>query len=354
MPHRVSARGSFRIDRVFPGIGRVAVASGAKTVTEFRKRNDLVTRLAERGRLDLLRALRDGRIGLSELYAADRENRLGFITGDIILVRPLWEAVPAWVPESARAPETRRRYQVSFGALERSNILKPQAKIGDLEHVDWHKLERNWSGSAADWNHLRRAISRFLSMILGDVHHPFRRHVLSSFPLRREVGRVPDITPSLFRAVLLHIPEQFRPAYITLAATGLRVGEYLALTTEHLLPHTCSIRVPGTKTAASVDVIRVDERLWPWIKAAVPAPLAYGWLRIYWKRGCATEGAPDLRLHDLRHACGQWLTDAGRPEASVQRTLRHATPDMTRRYTMQRDRGEDARVMADLLSPKSA
>jgi hypothetical protein len=119
------------------------------------------------------------------------------------------------------------------------------------------------------------------------------------------------------------------------------------------MPHTCSIRVPGSKTAASSATIRVGEQLWPWVTACVPAPVGYGWLRIYWKRALKAAGADTtLRLHDLRHCCGQWLTDAGRPEASVEKTLRHASPTMTRRYTTQRDRGLDAAAMGSILVPQ--
>jgi hypothetical protein len=40
---------------------------------------------------------------------------------------------------------------------------------------------------------------------------------------------------------------------------------------------------------------------------------------------------------------------AGRPEASIQSTMRHATPSMTRRYAMQPDRGENAQTLAEVL-----
>jgi hypothetical protein len=55
MPHRTSKHGTYRIDRRFPEIGRLAMASGATTKTGFRERNALLTRLRNRGRLDLLR-----------------------------------------------------------------------------------------------------------------------------------------------------------------------------------------------------------------------------------------------------------------------------------------------------------
>ena len=94
-------------------------------------------------------------------------------------------------------------------------------------------------------------------------------------------------------------------------------------------------RIPSTKTELSTAVVRVDERLWPWIVAAVPSPLAYTWLRLHFKRALKAAGAPsDLRLHDLRHCYAQWLVDAGASEARVQVGMRHATAAMTRRYAM--------------------
>lgn len=139
------------------------------------------------------------------------------------------------------------------------------------------------------------------------------RCVVLAIPTRKENSRVPDLPLPLFWKIVQATPEFVRAAYITMAALGLRVGEYLKLTQDHLLPHTLSVRIPGTKTAESAAVVRVDERLWPWVVAGVPSPLAYKWLREYFKRALKTVEAPlDLRLHDLRHCYAQWLVDAGR------------------------------------------
>ena len=40
--HRISEHGSYRLDGVFPGMGRIAVASGATTAAEFKSRNELL------------------------------------------------------------------------------------------------------------------------------------------------------------------------------------------------------------------------------------------------------------------------------------------------------------------------
>lgn len=356
--HRTSEGGTYRLDRVFPGVGRLAVASGATTTGEFRKRNDLLTRLYEKGRLDLLTAIRDGSYSVTEVYAADRDNELARLTGDAaVLTRPLFATVDDWIGTTPGVTE--RRYKTSFAKLRKH--LPADATVGALASVEWERLSKTWGGSGSDWNHLRRAVSHFLAHQLGNgsakkgVHHPWRLEVLATFPKLREAERTPDLSPALFWRIVQAAPEHVRAAFVTITALGLRVGEYLRLADTDLLPVTQSVRIPGTKTEGSAATVRVDERLWPWIKQGVPAPVRYKWLRLYWKRAlAAVEADTTLRLHDLRHCYAQWLTDAGQSEARVQVGMRHATAAMTRRYARQRDGGENARMLADVLLVKSA
>lgn len=369
--HRTSPNGSYRLDRVFPGIGRLAVASGATTREEFKKRNALLTRLYDQGRLDLLRAIKDGTYTVTEVYAADREGRLGQLTGErAVLARPLWAAVETWVgyplwnadekPDAQRPKpsHTRRRYGVSFKALKARAGLPEAATIEALGAVDWRALKARWPKSDGDWFHLRAAVSHFLADQLGDVQHVFRRALFDKkfkgpgatfFPFAKAAERVPDLDVPTFWRIVNQTPEFVRAAYVTIAALGLRVGEYLRLQDTDLLPATKQVRIPGTKTAASAATLPVADALWPWVTAAVPAPLAYKWLREYWVRARKAVGAGDVRLHDLRHFPAQLLVNAGRSEASVQSTMRHATPAMTRRYARQRDRGENAQTLAEVL-----
>jgi len=69
---------------------------------------------------------------------------------------------------------------------------------------------------------MRRALSSFLTTLLGDKYHPYRRRIITAIPIAHEVGRVPDLTPEVFWKVLEHIPEVYRPCYVALVATGLR------------------------------------------------------------------------------------------------------------------------------------
>ncbi len=351
MAHRVSKGGSYRIDRWFRGVGRIALASGAFTKDGLKKRDALLTRLYDKGRLDILRAIRGREITITEVLDADRRDELDSVVGvNRVLARNLWERVDTWVPTSAKGKQTRRRYEVSFRKLKRTGVLPETATVEDLSSVDWKRVESEWEGSAADYNHIWRAVSKFLSDVLEDVYHPFRRQVMKAIPRRPEPPRVPDISPELFWKIVEATPEFVRSSYVVLAVTGLRVGEYLALTQFDLLPHTHGIRVKGTKTAASSATVRVAPSLWGHVEAAVPSPLQYGWLRKYWKRALVeVEADSDLRLHDLRHCCAQWAVEEGVPEAKIQAQLRHTNPAMTRRYSAQRDRGEVASAVADHL-----
>lgn len=348
MAHKVSAGGSYRLDRVFPGVGRMAIASGATSRKEFEKRNALMTRLYDQGRLDLLGAIQAHTYTVTEVYAADRSGRLDRLSGErAILSRPLWATVAAWVGPTPGP--TRRRYRVSFAALRDRAGISEAATTEALGAVDWRALKARWPRSDGDWFHVRAAVSHFLADQLGDVHHPFRRAVMKDIPLTKAAERVPDLDVPTFWGIVNQTPEFVRASYVTIAALGLRVGEYLRLRDTDLLPVTKQVRIPGTKTAGSAATLPVADALWPWVTAAVPSPLAYKWLREYWVRARKAAGAGDVRLHDLRHLTAQLLVNAGRPEAAVQRTLRHATPAMTRRYAMQRDRGENAEALATAL-----
>lgn len=339
---------SLRIDRVFLEVGRIALASGTTDRATFRRYDDLLTELYEEGQLDVLKKIKAREITIREVYDARRKRRP--ITASACLRKNLWDAVEAWVSKS-RAGE---RYAVSFNQLSRSNVLSSGARVGDLAKVDWVVLRDNWQGGPSDWNHLRRAVSRFLTVILGDVHHPFRREIMKAIPIQHEVERVPDLRPDTFWELVSRTPEHVQPCYVCLAATGMRVGEYLRCTEDNLLPLTKAIHVPGTKTDGSDAPVQVDAELWGWIERAIPSPVQYGWLRIHFKRAAREVGLPDLRLHDLRHCFGQWAIDGGVPESVVQVALRHADPAMTRRYTKQRDRGEHARVIGDVMLRREA
>ncbi len=357
----------FRVDRIFTGVGRICMESGARTRAEHTKRDAVLTELADTGRLDILRAIKAGRVTINEVFAAQRAGRLGFVASDMILARNLWEAVgldadglptgSGWLRSAAKAPATRTRYAGAWRSLQRAGALGNGAQTRDLAAVNWIGLRNRWSTGPTGWNHMRRAVSRFLSMSLKKTH-PFRLEVMDpdTFPAEQEPeGRVPDLSPDLFWRIVHRTPECLWPAYVTMAAGGLGPKEYLACREEHLMPHTTALQVPGSKVGRKgFGVVNFDPAAWAWVTQAIPSPVTYRPLYDAWKRAAAAEGSPELRLYDLRHVYGQWLSDSGQPEARIQVGLRHKTAALTRRYTKQKDKGENAKVIASIMFPTTS
>lgn len=343
------------------GVGNVQISTRARTLREHHRRVALFDELVEQGQVALLKALVAGTLSWEELIDHKRRNsgRVGAdALGDVALHRELWAVVSELAPSLGKQDSTRKRYALSLRTAAKLPAgLWPATpmRVRDLEDVEWATLRARWPGrSAADWNHLGRAVRALLTAYVGKTS-PFRERTMKRFPWEVEQERVADLTPEVFWRVMAASPEALRPVWMTLVVTGMRVrSEYLRSTPAALMPNIHAVRVPGTKTAASLGVVAVHETLWPWVVAAIPSPLRYKWLRIHWCRACVKAGAgqwtapleeedgastqPEsgytgLRMHDLRHALGQWATDQGVPTNVVQDQLRHQTEAMTRRYS---------------------
>jgi integrase len=373
--------GSKKLDVVTP-FGRLNRHTGFYTSAKLRHVKTIIAKLIEDAQLEVLRALHDDAITFHQLVDADREGKLtGTRVLDAVRLREsLSAAIARCLKRMGRADPTRRRYATSLRKLERDTAIPmkngktlagTQLSVGSLADIDWKAYERApvWK-SGADWNHLRRAVSAFLTVFFGTEHHQFRVQLIESIPLRAERSRIPTLSPSAFWRIVAAVPEHAQPCYVSLAASGMRLGEYLRTRAEDLVASECAIDVRGTKTDASADRIYVHEKLWPWIEGGVPSPLGERWMGIYWRRAClalglareiatgrtarrrvkrATSGPyrageqPEYReveitryagprLHDLRHLYAQIADEAGLTTETVMAGLRHTNPKQTSDY----------------------
>ena len=336
----------FKVDRWFNG-RRLNRASGATTRAEHKKREQFLTWLEEHRPL-ILDAIITGRLTIGEAYTAHAADTLGTTVNNVVLDRNLWAAVDAWIPGSAKAPGTRDHYGRMMRALRRTKQFRDDATVRDLKAVDWQALYNRWPTGPVMWNRLRGALSRFLTMILDDKYDPFRRAVMQKLPRADEgEGRVPDLTPARFWAILELVPEALRPIYVVMVGTGVEPG---VMETATLAWERQALVVHGAKKGREgITVIPLSPELWAYARQAVPCSFTRGYLYTVWKRAAVAAGAPELRLYDLRHAFGQWLVNAGVPQSVVQVGMRHKTAAMTARYVKQRDRGVNAAAMAGIL-----
>lgn len=354
MPFKPSEGSAYRCDLRFPApVGRIAKALGTTDKREFHLRVALLRDLYNSGQFLVLQAFRDGTVTIQELLAAKRERRLSDddLMADLTLRRGLFDSIADAIGRSAAGASTIARYTLSSKKLARSGLFAADAQLRDLADLDWKAARRDWPGSPSDWNALRRMLSTVLTLVTGDVYHPFRRKVMKLIPRAAEPkGRTVAITLSIFLDVQARMPVHARPCVWALLLTGARAGEYLRMTPEHLDHETHSIRVPGTKTAASRSTVYVDAAHWPWIVMAVPSPLGYQRLFKWWKKAAREAGYPTLRLHDLRALHAIVALEEGAPIQDVQASLRHESIDMTATYVRQLGKGQVAGLLGDALT----
>ncbi|HEU4628528.1 MAG TPA: tyrosine-type recombinase/integrase [Gemmatimonadaceae bacterium] len=416
-PARTGPRGAYRFEIDWTAKLGFRIDRSAETTSlrEFNGLKAMLYDLRKDGQVEVLRRFASGEIPIATLKQAKKKGLLhsGQLLLELRLLEPLWHqpdrcpvrtnqaaahtveclgAVDRLLPRMATGT-TRRRYETSLRKLARlaGAWLPATATVADLASVDWPALQAEWPGSGTDWMHLRRAVGRLLSVLLGHPHHPRRLEIVGQIPTADENERVPEITVAQFWALVEQLPDYAQPCLVVLAATGMRLGEYLRCRAEHLVPERRAIRVPGTKSKRATRVIEVGADAWPWIETGIPSPLGDKAIRrLFHEAAVATghgryapvldeQGEPllktevelvkvpgqrrrerrevqvpktryeGLRLHDLRHVAGQVATDAGATLAQVGDALGHADPKTTSRYTRRLNAGVAGRAVTSAL-----
>jgi hypothetical protein len=369
-------RGNFEIDRTIAGV-HIRRSSGTRDLKKFRRLIVILEKAGENSEVELLRAFARGDVTPDELIEADRHDRRSRLSSANIKLRvPLWDRlvdgkeVPGAVSKAfqrIKGPKTLERYLSSWTILQRlaqqhsdvaglAELGRVDAPVSALDGVAWEEFAAVWPSGNDNWMHLRRAISRFLSLHLGDKWDPFARQLRQAIPLKRPNKRRPRLSIDQFVRIAQRMPAHAAAGVWFLVITGVRLEEWQQTKPVHLDDATHSYLVPGAdKNEVGAFPLYIDPRLWSYVKAAVPARLRPQQMRKHWKRACAGEGVTagrkGITLHDLRHCHGQWAVNAGVAESKVQASLRHENPAQTRDYVMQRATLDVSNALADALLP---
>src|SRR3990167_7929100 len=157
MAHRTGGRWTYVLDRTFPGVGRIARASGTHRVRTFTLINQMLTVLFETGRLDVLRQLRDGSLHPMVAYSEWRETGGAARAASVPSVATMAE----WAMTARVSPRHRLGLRSCLGILARVN---PQAPITALP-----QLLRTYrrTAPARPFNKTRAAVQAYVRDTLG-------------------------------------------------------------------------------------------------------------------------------------------------------------------------------------------
>lgn len=363
MVHRTGGdRGNLEIDLRVRGFGRFRCSAQTQRTTVLRKRVALARLLGELGQFDVLAGLKSGRLAWATVELAQRQQRLqdGSLGADLQLARSLQLAINETLPRMGTAATTRERYALALAHLATLGVLTPAATVADLRRDDWLVRLAAWDAAVATKNGVRRAVSRFLTRYLGDKFHPFRRAVLHEdrWPRLKEPRRLRGFAAEHFWALMSRVPEHLVPSYVLLAATGMRVGEYLNDAAIQLDEINRTIMVDG-KTGPKLYAIA--PAVWPYVRSAVPCRVANmrqaaarlqddaRYKKLYRRlREAGKALGITATVHDLRRLFVR-LGVAAKGETATQTAVGHETPAMTREYARWHTQQDVAEAVAMAL-----
>jgi integrase len=384
-----------QFDRVYPEpVGRIVKAWGVSQKRLRQSRAALVEELNDHGQEEVLLAFKSGRYKWADLLRAKRQGRIDSpnLAVDLTLDRPLWPglwderkpgALASILPRMGATDGARARYKSALLNLQSAaaDFLPDGALVqalGQMSEEDWRTVwEELATLSAASRNRVRSAVSRFLSLFLNDKYHPFRRELMRRMGAFEKEGSAEPRTIELaeFWTLMDALPSDVRepllPCYVTLAATGMRVSEYLQCGADALRQFP-TIAAPGGKTGARS--VAVAPELEAVIRAAIPCAIAalpepwassrglktpepypgvqydarYGRLYAALRAAAKATGIP-ASPHYLRHLFGALAVDETN-QVFAQHALGHETPGMTAHYAKRKTTREvGAKVGAALM-----
>ena len=311
-PHRSHGVGTFVIDRRFGPVGRILRASGTTQADTFRAIQVALTELYRLGRLDLLRALRDGMLHPLELYEAFRSSRLDHLpTAEDM--RSLLRAIDTWLPTAELRDITRRDY------AQRLHRLMARAPDAPLLHLPMLLRDERQACQRADqrttFNRIRAAAQAFVRDVLGPAHRLYSQ-VRAVRKLTETPRKGNPLTVDGVRA-LGAVLEAHTTALWALCLTGMRRSEYWG----RWEASEDRVYIHGTKTAAA-------ERVVPLVFPIARAHTSYwGFAQALRKQ---TSGF--TRVHDLRKTFSHWCESAGIPRTRRRLYLGHGRRDVTDLY----------------------
>jgi hypothetical protein len=313
MVHRDTHGGSLLIDRVFKRVGRIKRATGTNNPAVRRKLDAMLTHLADEGKLELLRAIRDGELTLLEVHDAYQRRALEQlpIAGT---ARPLAPAMRAWLPGFTCSVKHRSSIEYSIRYVERH---APRALVADVAHVVDELRITIGRQHPRTWNLLRSHAQTFIRETL-KRSHPLWLEVAACEPLEVKSMRRPrPLTIAELRS-RFPAPDVDPVDAIAwgMATTGMLQHEYWG----RWEVRRDRIHVSGTKRAGRDRDVPL---VW---RPAVPH------LHRRTFENKMRERCPDMEARDLRNTYATWLEDAQVPRTRRRMYLGHGKKDVTDLY----------------------
>ena len=313
MVHKDRRGGTLILDVRVRGVGRIKRASGTTDAKVLRHMKRDIEDLANDGRLDILRALRDGALTPMVLRDAVRRRAVDRLALGAVAL-PLSETWESWVERKICSAAHKRSLAQSLRHLKATD----HATVGDVATLLEEARER-LSQTPQSFRLCRAACQAFLKATL-KRSHPLYADVsavepLAVTPKRHKHPATPD---ELRRIARRAVGAGVAEVIFTAALTGMRMNELWG-DWERLADR---VVIHGTKT-------RGADRVVPLVSVLLFRPtMSYKAFRL--ALGKASDG--QMTPYDLRRTYANWLEAAGIPRTRRRLYLGHGNADVTDLY----------------------
>lgn len=307
---------TLQIDLRFPGVGRINRASGTTDPKVLRKIKRMLAELKDDGRLDILRAIRDGHVTCLEVYDAWRRRALHELpVGDTMPL--LSAAMLAWITGAKREYSTNHLVNLET-ARRYFEVEDPKARVADLPRILDRLRETLGAKYPRSFNLARGSATSFIRHTL-KRSHPIYLACAAVEP--RKVKKRPPpavMTPELMRERFPNpATDKVDAIAWSMVTTGMGSKEYWGRW--HSLPD--RVHIDGTKRAGRVRDV-------PFIQApAVPRLSRDRFTRVFRER---LQGV--ITPYDLRRTYSKWLELARIPRSRRRLYMGHGAKDITDLY----------------------
>lgn len=312
-PHRDRGKGTFRLDRRLRGVGRICIASGTSHAPTFRRLNEMLGGLQERGRLDLLRAIRDGQLAPLQVYEAYRVGELDRL--------PTAETMGALAPALAAFVEgytgsESHKANMKSAVKHITREASATATLAELPALV-RSLRIGMKDTPRMYNVVKATAQAFVRERYGKASKLwFELAGIQPLKVRQQVVKHPA-TPNEIAAVMVKLGGAERWMVWSLATTGMRPKEYWGEWTNH----DQYVSIAGTKTVGAVRKV-------PRIDTPIKPQCWYGKFR----KALSEASGGQMTPYDLRRTYANWLEDAGIPRTRRRLYLGHSAKDTTDLY----------------------
>lgn len=311
MVHKMSGRGTYRLDRIIDGVGRINRASGTHDPKTFKAIDALLTTLASQGRHDLLREVKNGRLKAVVLYAWHREGKLDHAPAGETL-RPFLEAWDPWVKSLDRPSEGHLK-----DLRETVKALAPgRALLNDSPEL-LRALLVTKAGKARTLQKAKANLQAFLRDTLGRDHRLYQavRAVRTPRVVVEAKGRPLGLVE--VRALMARLDPETAAVVWTACATGMNTKELFGV----WRVERDRVVIEGTKRAGRNRVV-------PFWTPVVRPTLSLMTLR----RRLAKASGGSVRIKDFRNTFARWTEEAGIIETNAAAYMGHGAKTMTHWY----------------------